>query len=513
MQAFSMAFNDMQRGSGLPGKKDELEKRGINVYTASELVGITGRGKNGELITGNIEVPLFGLSIYDRVSIYQRCDSVFGVVTSRANRIAGLEWSIIKESKAEDRLEAYLKSIKQIWTEYEGQGVLGAVVRGRMVRVAKGYLPDLLSDMSNFDRALLRWHRRIQQKNEDRSTEIQDWLHEPNAEDDWEDFTKKWAQDLLVHGTDAIYKQKVQGNLENMYHLPGGSTVPLKERYVSARRMFAQAMPGMDPKIYFQDEICFSTYMPSSGIAYGMIPLEALVNKVAESLFFDQMAAERADGTRPPDKAVIFGEMNPFGGTSLTGGPDMYNVPIPREEQARLETIINEPRKNAMRVLTGVGQPVVLDLSRADTFQYQSERQKLVRESVGFVFNMSNMEMNLTGSDDTSGRSTSEAQGKIEKEKGVYPTCKTIENKVNREIIPLKFGTGYVYQYKSGLSDAEQAELDLAMIQTNTYGVNEIRIKRGDEPFGPEYDEPQNGQQAGEADGSRASPFNVQGMQ
>lgn len=510
MQAFSMALTGDSRGNGLPQTKEELGRRGVNVYTASELVGITGRDKFGKMVQGQVEVPLFGLSVYDRVSIAQRCDAVFGVVSSRANRIAGLEWKVTRESKEEDRLESWLKGLKQIYDEYEGQGLTGAVVRGRCVRESGRYLTDLLPDMSNFDRALLRWHRRIQQSAEDRSTEIEDWLHEPNSEDDFEDFLKKWAFDLMVHGCDALYKQEVAGRLENLYHLPGGSVVPLKERFVSARRAFAQAMPGMDPKIYFEDEVTFSVYMPNSGISYGLIPLEALVNKVAETLFFDQRAAEAADGTRPPDKLVLFGDSSPFGAT-LTG-PEAVDVPLPREEVARLETILNEPRKNAMRVLTGYGTPAILDLSRADTFQYQSERQRFVREATGFVFNMSNMEMNLTGSDDTSGRSTSEAQEKIEQQKGVYPMLATIQNKLNREVIPVRFGAHprHLFKFQSGLSEAEQIELDMKAVQSKTWSVNERRIARGDEPWGPEYDLPD--QQPSAPDGSEMSPFNMRGI-
>lgn len=496
-------------GLGLPQTKEELHKRGINVYTMSEVVGVSGRGKDGRMIQGTVEVPLFGLSVFDRLMIAQKCDAVFGVVTSRANRISGLEWGIVRESKVEDKVADKLKAWKQVYDEYVGEGTpREIIVCGKIVREIRQVLPDVLPDLSNFDRALLRWRKRVQSQNDDHSSAIEDWLHEPNSEDDFEDFLKKWTNDLMIHGADAIYKEYTGGRLNNFYHLPGGSVVPLRGRYVGAQRIFAQIMPGMDPKMYFQDEITFSSYMPNSGISGGLVPLEALVNKVAEGLFFDQRAAEMADGTVPPEKVALFGQSMPFG--DLTGDESL-EVPLSEAEQTKLEILLNEPRKNAIRVLTGYGTPQVLDLSRSDTFQHQSERQRFLRECTGFVFNMSNMEMNLTGSDDTSGRSTSEAQDEIEKNKGIRPIVITIQNKINRELIPLRWGSGYLFEFKSGLTEEQQIELDDKAVRSQTYSVNERRVKRGDEPWGPEFDKPMGGQPQS-PDGSEQAPLNVRGL-
>jgi hypothetical protein len=479
---------------GLPKNGGEPPRRGLNVYTTTGIVGIAGRAKDGTIVSGTVEQPLFGLSLYDRIMIAQRCDPVFGVVSGRAGRISGLEWTVTKESKDEDRIADYLKSCKAIHSEYAGRRTIAEITtRALLLGKVRAYLPDVLPDLANFDGALLRWHRRIQAQKDDESQQIIDWMNRPNAQDTFEDYTKKRIQDLMVHGAVAGYKERdEQGLLRSVYVLPGGSVVPLRDRFVSAHNAFAQALPGMDPQIYFSDEVCFSTYMPTSGIAYGLIPLEALVNKVAESLLFDQRAAEAADGTRPPEKVVIMGEDSPFG--DLTG-EEALKVPLTQDDQSRIEVIINEPRKNAIRVLSGYGTPVVMDLSRADTFQYQNERQKDIREAVALVFNMTNMEINSTGSEDTSGRSTSEAQATIEKEKGIYPLVKIEENHWNNEVLPLRFGGGYKFKFKSGLSDKEQLELDTAMVQSQTYSIDEVRVKRGDEPWGGQYGRPLQGQQ------------------
>ena len=373
------------------------DRRGLNVYTTSGLTGVAGIGKSGQIIRGAAEEPIFGLSLYDRLLIAQRCDAVFGVIAGRTNRIASLEWTVIKESKEEDRIAEYLKDCYSLWKEYGNTHRIAEVVtRAMLVGKVRKYLPDVLPDMSNFQNSLLRWGRRLDRRHDDESTNIIEWMRNPNPHDTYEDFVKKWVQDLMIQGAAAQYKEigDHSGLLEAVHMLPGGSVTPLRERYVGGHKAYAQALPGMDPQIYFSDEIAYSQYMPNSGISYGMIPLEALVNKVAESLLFDQRAAEAADGTKAPEKMIVLGENSPFG--DLTGD-EAIQVPITQDEQTRLEVLMNEPRQNAVRVLTGYGTPMVVDLSRADTYQAQAERQKDIRTAVALVFNMSNMEINESG--------------------------------------------------------------------------------------------------------------------
>ena len=496
-------------------RQDDVNKRGINVYSSTAVVGITGTGRDGKKVQGLIEVAQYGLAIQDREEIAKRCDAVYGVVTGRMQRIATMEWCVTRESKDEDRIETWLKQCKQIYDEYAGATQAKyIVIRFKMVQNILTKLPDCLPDLSNFSMAMLRWKKRIEQCNGDACTEIEDWLHQPNAQDNFDDFIKKWVFDLLVHAGAAAYKEYRDGRLENIYPILGGSVQPLKPRFVGPERAYAQIVPGMDPKIYFPDEIMWSTYMPTSGIGSGLVPLEALVNKVAETLFFDQRAANMADGTVPTEKLAVFGgEKMPFGSLNSDEAPE---IPLEKAEESRLETLLNEPRKNAIRVLSGYGTPAILDLSRSEIFKDQSERQRFIRESVAFVYNASNMEVNLTGSDNTSGRSTSEAQASIEREKGIYPIVKDIENDFNTQLIPFRFGSSYTFQFKSGLSDKEQAELDQAKMSTQTYSINEVRLARGDEPIsGDEFDKPgqAQGTQGMQPDGSKSNPLNIRGLQ
>lgn len=493
--------------------KEDMTRRGLNVYTLTDVIGIVGRNQQGQLVKGNQEVPLFGLSIIDRVAIAQKCTPVYAVITGRMQRIKGLEWSVIRESKEQDRFEWRMKQLKQIYDEFAvAKELKYQIARFKAVQEIQAKVPTVLPDLSNFDRALLRWKRNVESVNDDACQEIEDWMRQPNPHDDFDDFTQKWVGDWLIHGGNGIYKWRgSEKRIEAVYHLPGGTVVPLKNRYVGPQKMYAQIVPGMDPKIYFPDELLWTTYMPTTGISYGFIPLEALVNKIAESLFFDQRAADMADGTRPPEKLAVFGgEKLPFGGLTDSEAPE---IPLSSNEQSRLETLINEPRKNAIRVLSGRGTPAILDLSRGDTFEAQNARQKDILQAVAMVYHASNMEVNLTGGEDTSGRSTSEAQGDIEREKGIYPIVLDLQNGWNYNILPERFGRGYMFQYKSGLSDKEQAEIEQTQMATGTYSPNEIRVARGAEPWGPQYDLPQQGQATqGAPDGSSVKPFNMKAV-
>jgi Phage portal protein len=489
----------------------EKYSRGINLYTSSETWSVMGYGRQGELLQGEIERPLFGLTLEERINLFRMCSPVFGIVTARMNRLAALEWDVECDRKTEDRIESRMKMAAGIYKECDNPldwTHIGTRVAAQ--RMIKQYLPEIKPDLSNFQSALLRWRKKLREVNEDESERIKDWLMQPNAHDSYDDFIKKSVQDAMVHGSWAWYKETVSNKIENLYCLPGGTVIPFRARYVSPMVAFIQMIPAVESKVYFKDEIVYKSYCPSSAMAYGMIPLECLVNKLAEVLFFDQAAAMRADGTAPPDKIALFGETSPFGDLTGSSSGD-FSMPLSTAEQSRLETIINQPRKGAIRVLSGYGQPAILDLSKADTFSYQDARQEKIKQEVALVYNMSNNEINMTGSEDTSGRSTSESQERIEREKGIYPIVKMIESAFNTEVLPWRFDYHYKLEYKAGLSDEEELAMDTNKIKSQLYAINEIRMTRNEEPFpDPKFDLPMGGGQGMPGpDGSKDDPLHM----
>jgi phage portal protein BeeE len=489
---------------GMPSLQGQ-NRRGANIYTWSDVYSITGKDKHNQTITGEIERPLFGLRVEDRIDMMRLSADVSGIVTSRANKISGLNWIVKYKRNDEDRLAEKLKCFSQIWKERDGDTLQDKIIRVRMWRAIKEELVDIKFDLSNFQAALSRWGRRLKAMHEDRSTGIEDWISEPNQGEDFETFAKKWVQDCMIHGTYATYKEFNNDDmvLNNFYLLPGGSIIPLRPKFVGGVRGFVQMIAGIDTKIYFEDEILFGSYVPSSSTTYGLIPLEALINKIAETLLFDRYAAERSDGAAAPEKVLVLGNTTPFGNFS---NAESYTVDP--GEQKRIEIKLNEVRKEGVAVLTGYANANAIDLGKTDLYAHENERQTAIKQAIALVFNMSNMEINETGAEGTSGRNTSDAQAQLEKEKGIYPMVVMYENMMNRGIIPYRFGSDYEFTFDSGLSDKEKFELEVLMQQTKTYSTNEIRTKRGDDPYPePEYDRPDKGGPAGQPGASEQNPL------
>jgi len=480
-----------------PSGQARKPKRGVNVYSIAQLQTVTGRDKEGKLLSWGVEHPYFYLSIHQRIEIFRMSSPVFGVVSSRMNRLAGLDFNITTEKYKEDKIAQALKDMKDIYNEYLGSSKLqDLALRANIYRQIVEYLPEIKPDLSNFNTSLLRWKRRIKQRNMEECDAVKNWLSQPNQGIPWTDFVKKWVQDYHVHGNAAIYKKEERGVIQNFDVLPGGTVYRIKSDTFSTVAGYIQVIPAytglysyVEPQMYFSDEITYSEYIPSSSRAYGMIPLEALINKIAESMLFDELMANQADGTKPPEKLIIVTENNPFGSLDADEKADF---PIEEEEQRRIEEGINTPVKNAIMTFSG-NHAEVVDLSRENTMSIQMQRQKDIREEVAMVFNMSNMEINLTGSDDTSGRSTSEAQSEIEQGKGLAPVAKALAQSIEKGIIPFKFGSGFIFEWEQAKNDREEKELDNLMLQTGEMTQNEIREKYGKSDFGPEYDIPQQG--------------------
>jgi phage portal protein BeeE len=510
---------NVQGGSG---RRDRGGPRGYSIYNISQLSGVTGQTRDGGRVTARYERPLFSLSVSERIEMFRYTAPLFGIVTSRMHRISGLEWNVVSDRKDEDRIAELVSSMRDLFHEFEGAG--GSSTERQIYRAARlrllfrirKYLPDALPDLSNFGTALMRWKRNLRNRREDQSTEIEDWIAAPNSQDSFEEIVKKWLFDLMIHGNFGGYKERREGPggwpyVENWYALPGGSVFPIKGEKVNSATQYVQFVMGADPQIYGRDELMFDVYVPTSFQEYGMVPLEALVNKVAESLLFDELSASQADGTKLPEKLLVFNEDTPFGDM----GSDL-SVPVDDKEQQRLETIINTARKGAIRTITGTGTGMTeVDLSRSDTFPYYANRQKQLREDMALVYNMSNLEANLTGSGETSGRATSETEMQLDKERGLYPIVKQIESRINDELLPYsRFPSGYRFQFKSGMSEEEELKVLKQKMSTGLYSVNEVRQEDlGKDPFQDEqYDVPP-GTGDGEGPGSsEANPLMAQLM-
>lgn len=494
-----------------PYGEKEKNPRGLNIWTLTELRRIKGQSKSGEFIDGSIQYPLFTLDPCERELIMQSTCYIQAVVTSRMNRISSLDWTVIKDSEIIDETIDQLKDLKAIFDEHDNpQDLNHIVLRNKIYLTVRQKLFTVKRDMSNFSSCLLRYKKRIKRESGKSAQRIIDWLAEPNMEDDFEDFMKKYIESLMVHGSVAMYKELIDNRIDNIYILPGGSVLPLRGETVGSYVGYAQIIENHIPKIYFQNEIAFVNYVPSASRSYGYVPLDALINKITEQLLFDQFAAERADGTKEPEKLIAFGDNKSLFG-DLTGD---INLPMDKAEQKRIEEKVNTLRKGAIVTLSGAGTPVVVDISKSDTFSAQSNRQDKLLRDIALLFNMTNMEVNLAGGQFTSGKETSETQQEIEEGKGTRPIIKKIERLFNRQILPYRYGTGFTFQFQKGRTEEQQAQLDTLRWNSGTWTKNHIIEDRGDDPVpGEENDKlPESGQAQTMPDGTQVNPFNMRNV-
>jgi len=490
----------------------DQDGRGLDIYNITELQGVSGRGKNGNILTGTVQRPVFSLSIQDRIEMFKRSSMLQGVVTSRAKRVSALNWKVVKKNIDDQRFVAEIKEYKEIFSEFsDSKDIKELTIAFQIKQRIMSMLPGLKDDMSNFDSALRRHRRRNDRANEDTSTEIEEWISQPSMGVNFSRFLHELTIDLMIHGSDGIYKEYNTDNtkLENFYMLPGGTIFPYRQVHVGGPEIYFQIIPSLEAKAYFSNEISYLRYVPVSWQTMGEVPLEALINKVAESILFDKRSADQADGTKPPEKAIAFGKQPaPMGGLT----DNMFELPMNDGEQKRIETKLNQARQEAIITLSGVGTPTVIDLSKADTFGAQQTRQDKLLRDVALIYNMTNMEVNLAGGEFTSGKETSDVQKEIEQEKGIGPIIGMIEEFINRDILPYRYGYDFEFKFDIGLSEQEQVELEDKKIKTGTYAVNEIREARGDDVYPEEqYNRPEQGASMESPDGSQGSPFNIQG--
>ena len=486
--------------------------RGLNVWSLTELRSLAGQTKKGDIVQGTIQYPIFSLNPWERIEIMKSVAYIQAVVTSRMNRISALDWTVTTQKRNQDKIYDKIRHLKQLFDEYDNIADMShLMLRFKIYQELKHYMFDLKKDLSNFQTALLRFKKRTDSMNGDQTQEIIDWLSQPNMEDDFDDWIKKYVESLMVHGTSSVYKEwlEEQQKIDNFYILPGGSVYPMRSVQVGSYVAYVQIMESHFPKFYFQDEVSFINYVPSAARSYGYVPLDCLINKIAEQMLFDQFAAERADGTKEPEKLIAFGDNKSVFG-DLTGE---INLPMDKDEQKRVEEKLNTIRKGAIMTISGVGTPVAIDISKADTFAAQIQRQDKLLRDVALVFNMTNMEVNLAGGQFTSGRETSESQAEIEEGKGTRPIIKKIESLLTRDIIPYRYGIGYMFEYQKGRTEEEQANLDTIRMNSGTWTKNAIREDRGDDPIPGEENEKLPETQAGmKPDGTQTNPFNMRGM-
>lgn len=81
---------------------NQFKKRGLEIYNLSQIISATGRDQTGKMSSWGVEQPFFFLAPMQRNDIFKLSTPVFGVVTSRMQRIASLDFEVVPLKHRED---------------------------------------------------------------------------------------------------------------------------------------------------------------------------------------------------------------------------------------------------------------------------------------------------------------------------------------------------------------------------------------------------------------------------
>lgn len=480
------------------------KRRGAYFYESSAIQNVTGRDKNGSLINVPTPYPQFYLTVQQRCDFARLSSPVFIVLSTRMNKISNKDFEIVRMKDEEEEVIEYLKGCYQIYKEREMYNDMKSIVmKVKAVGMISKYIEDILPDMSNFSTALLRWRKSVQHTQLSEAERIKEWLMQPNQGVTWEDFTKKYVADCLIHGACAVYKQKgADGLLDNFDTLASGSVYRAIPQYFTTYNAYVQRTSRGEAIIYHKDEISYSQYLPVGWMGGSMIPLECIIAMVSNQLLADRLMADQADGTRPPEKIVVVTNQMP-------NLDKTEELPMNTSDQKRIEEKVSRPKKYPVITLTG-NDAKILDIGIKDAAGNSLERQVDIRKVTASVFGLSNMEMNLTGSADVSGRETGKEQGEIDRGRGEYPIQANLARAMTYDIIPGKFGTGWKMQYPETKNELEKEQLDALRLQNGKVSKNDLREEDGRAPWEDDrYNQPDDAAGQGDPNGSIVNPLNM----
>jgi hypothetical protein len=271
-----------------------------------------------------------------------------------------------------------------------------------------------------------------------------------------------------------MYKNgfSISEKINELYTLLSGSVYPRAKVFVDDSCVVMQVVDNYWAWVFAKDKAAMLHYVQFDVNDFAIL-LDCLISNISEILLFERHAADISNGEKFPEKLVVFGSQVLFG--KLIGNGESFSMPLPQDKQEKFQETFNQVQKDAILIVSGHGTPAVVDISRADMFNAQSQRIRLLREQIANVFGASNAEMNLTGTESTNGRNTSQTQERKDREKGIYPHIKSIENLFNYDIIADRYSDAWLFSFETSLSEAEQIELWKNKVQSEVFSVNEVR--------------------------------------
>ena len=103
----------------------------MNLFSAYNTQSIAAKDSNGNLRNVKTSLRYSNLSPIECFLIYQKCAPVFAIISSRANRISGIEFHIVPAKSQIEKFISELKEKKEIFEELD----YGLISIGKKIRL------------------------------------------------------------------------------------------------------------------------------------------------------------------------------------------------------------------------------------------------------------------------------------------------------------------------------------------------------------------------------------------
>lgn len=479
------------------------EGRGWSLYTNHNLIPHGVVDKDGNSHTAKIQSGnLYRyLSPWDCEQIAMLDSDIFSIVSQRSQIFSGMQDSITPIKKIEDEIAFRLKRSYRLAMQYDRTSPVGYGSYVKYWHEINSYLKNynLFPDLSNFDKCMRIYFDDIKFYKEQSSQEVLDWVYQPRAGSQIQDFKKKWVRDNLIHGRNAI--QLPTDGFDGFEIVPAGTIYQVPEEFVGQYNLqwYVQLTYGMNGwssvqrgKIFSSEEMSTAQYIPSTAIVDGLKPMDALMYQIIMTTNLNELLAENSNGSKAPEYLILITENEDDGG---------YAYPsIDSGEIERQETSVNEKRKDSqVRIHKTSGNSAQLfNLSRENIINVLSPYTEYVRKAKAMVFHATPNEMGDTNTGGMIAKAGAEAQQQLYYSQSINPLAIMWENQFTLEVLPKKFyqvnDNGkkipiWDLRLRQETTIQEKIELANALKGTQSVTVNELRELMGYDRTGNPIDD------------------------
>ena len=398
-------------------------------------------------------------------------------------QLATLETKVAEREQKEVELKGFISSLSSILVEPDKSvSFVGLLSFSQMWRIYKQCALVRAAVDTRIDEIVsLPWRIQPKEKDEklvddatrDHAKEVQSFMDDPNLND--EPFARVLAmflRDLLVYDAGVLVKRKSLSNkLVELVALDGSTFRPVVSRHGIIEKYIQETMvEGETKKENFDnDEVVYISCNPSTHSAYGLSPLESLVNEVAADLYISAHQAKYWEENEIPEGILMMKE-------------EMSEVSYKRLMASLKKWKAHE---FAINILDGAGDAKWLPFKLSSKETQLLVLQDYLMRKICAVYKMTPNELGFT--EKGLNRATAVAQMEVQKRKSLVPLLRLLEYHFNTEIISefypdieFKFTPRW---YENATDTLKEAQAVTEKLNTGFAPIDELRVEQGKTPY------------------------------